>query len=74
MEGRNWTETQILKEEGNHKNGPGINKWKEIKTRKQTGGKTDRWTDKRYDIRLTKSRRPAGKGPDAENKDFRGFH
>jgi len=42
MEGRNWTETQILKEEGNHKKRPGINKWKEIKTRKQAVRKTEK--------------------------------
>jgi len=42
MEGRNLTETQILMKEGNHKNRSGINIWKEIKTRKQKGGKTDK--------------------------------
>jgi len=42
MVGRNLIETQILMKEGNYKNSSGINIWKEIKTRKQTGGKTDK--------------------------------
>jgi len=50
MEGRNFTEKRMLKKEGNHKNRPGIIIWKEIKTRKQTGGKTDKWTDKGYGL------------------------
>ena len=51
MEGRNLTETKILMKDGNHKNRSGINRWKEIKTRKQTGGKTDKVDGQ--EVRLT---------------------